>query len=68
MRAYDESMEMFTAAQSDPNMGDLHLDRQRTAASPKSSSNNVKTRGETLVVMGDSADVLNDASGSLGSS
>jgi len=27
VRAYDESMEMFTAAQSDPNMGDLHLDR-----------------------------------------
>lgn len=29
VRAYDESMEMFTAAQSDPNMGDLHLDRPR---------------------------------------
>ena len=28
VRAYDESMEMFTAAQSDPNMGDLHLDRR----------------------------------------
>ncbi|CAK9044987.1 Peptidyl-prolyl cis-trans isomerase CYP71 (PPIase CYP71) (Cyclophilin of 71 kDa) (Cyclophilin-71) (AtCYP71) [Durusdinium trenchii] len=27
VRAYDESMEMFTAAQSDPNMGELHLDR-----------------------------------------
>lgn len=26
-RAYDESLEMFTAAQSDPNMTDLHLDR-----------------------------------------
>uniref|UniRef100_A0A7S1KV78 peptidylprolyl isomerase n=1 Tax=Alexandrium catenella TaxID=2925 RepID=A0A7S1KV78_ALECA len=26
-RAYDESLEMFTAAQSDPNMLDLHLDR-----------------------------------------
>jgi len=26
-RAYDESLEMFTAAQSDPNMSDLHLDR-----------------------------------------
>lgn len=26
-RAYDESLEMFTAAQSDPNMADLHLDR-----------------------------------------
>lgn len=29
VRAYDESMEMFTAAQSDPNMGELHLDRLR---------------------------------------
>jgi len=27
VRAYDESLEMFTAAQSDPNMSDLHLDR-----------------------------------------
>jgi len=27
LRAYDESLEMFTAAQSDPNMSDLHLDR-----------------------------------------
>eukprot|EP00928_Gymnodinium_smaydae_P086927 TRINITY_DN71310_c0_g1_i1.p1 TRINITY_DN71310_c0_g1~~TRINITY_DN71310_c0_g1_i1.p1 ORF type:complete len:679 (-),score=184.72 TRINITY_DN71310_c0_g1_i1:78-2114(-) len=27
VRAYDESLEMFTAAQSDPNMADLHLDR-----------------------------------------
>merc|ERR1719335_704967 len=27
VRAYDESLEMFTAAQSDPNMTDLHLDR-----------------------------------------
>ena len=27
LRAYDESMEMFTASQSDPNMGELHLDR-----------------------------------------
>mmetsp|Transcript_34088 Transcript_34088/g.90367 ORF Transcript_34088/g.90367 Transcript_34088/m.90367 type:complete len:631 (-) Transcript_34088:201-2093(-) len=27
IRAYDESLEMFTAAQSDPNMADLHLDR-----------------------------------------
>jgi len=27
LRAYDESLEMFTAAQSDPNMADLHLDR-----------------------------------------
>jgi peptidylprolyl isomerase domain and WD repeat-containing protein 1 len=27
IRAYDESLEMFTAAQSDPNMSDLHLDR-----------------------------------------
>lgn len=27
IRAYDESLEMFTAAQSDPNMQDLHLDR-----------------------------------------
>jgi len=26
-RAYDESLEMFTAAQSDPNMAELHLDR-----------------------------------------
>merc|ERR1712157_230792 len=26
-RAYDESLEMFTAAQSDPNMPELHLDR-----------------------------------------
>jgi len=26
-RAYDESLEMFTAAQSDPNMSELHLDR-----------------------------------------
>jgi len=26
-RAYDESLEMFTAAQSDPYMSDLHLDR-----------------------------------------
>merc|ERR1712100_532265 len=26
-RAYDESLEMFTAAQSDPNMQELHLDR-----------------------------------------
>jgi len=27
VRAYDESLEMFTAAQSDPNMSELHLDR-----------------------------------------
>eukprot|EP00927_Polykrikos_kofoidii_P032006 TRINITY_DN27395_c0_g1_i2.p1 TRINITY_DN27395_c0_g1~~TRINITY_DN27395_c0_g1_i2.p1 ORF type:complete len:720 (-),score=160.89 TRINITY_DN27395_c0_g1_i2:121-2280(-) len=27
VRAYDESLEMFTAAQSDPNMAELHLDR-----------------------------------------
>lgn len=27
LRAYDESLEMFTAAQSDPNMSELHLDR-----------------------------------------
>eukprot|EP00441_Pelagodinium_beii_P024239 CAMPEP_0197653666 /NCGR_PEP_ID=MMETSP1338-20131121/36622_1 /TAXON_ID=43686 ORGANISM="Pelagodinium beii, Strain RCC1491" /NCGR_SAMPLE_ID=MMETSP1338 /ASSEMBLY_ACC=CAM_ASM_000754 /LENGTH=628 /DNA_ID=CAMNT_0043228867 /DNA_START=41 /DNA_END=1927 /DNA_ORIENTATION=- len=27
IRAYDESLEMFTAAQSDPNMSELHLDR-----------------------------------------
>jgi peptidylprolyl isomerase domain and WD repeat-containing protein 1 len=27
VRAYDESLEMFTAAQSDPNMTDLHLER-----------------------------------------
>lgn len=34
VRAYDESMEMFTAAQSDPNMGDLHLDRPGVTRCP----------------------------------
>lgn len=34
VRAPDESMEMFTAAQSDPNMGDLHLDRPGVTRSP----------------------------------